>query len=143
LFNREAAIRVGGFNPSIFPSADYVFFARYHLQFGGMLLARELGTYRVSVNDSHRSAVLQQWIVQGLQLRYGLARRLGRCGWLLNRYADLCAIGTARRTQVYWNQQFDTVTALRAVNLPNVPVYFVLHLTGIALRMWFSLCGRR
>lgn len=58
LFKRSLAIKLGGYDDEIFPSADYYFQAKYVNQFGkAILINKILASYRIEKNESMKYEV--------------------------------------------------------------------------------------
>jgi len=52
IFKKNKAIKIGGFNPDNYPSADYIFWFKYCNEFSGIIINYKLSVYRILVNES-------------------------------------------------------------------------------------------
>lgn len=130
------ARKLGGFDPKKFPSADYFFFSALAVTSDAFFINAPLTTYRVLQNESKNAIVAVGWIEQGLQLRRQLASRMAKPYWLVNGYANLMAIQTARYSKAYWGSDIDVSQVLRRLGLVNVPVYALLLVWRALLQVW-------
>lgn len=52
LFKKDLALKLGGFDETFYPCADYAFWFKYCLRHQGFILYKTLSFYRISVNES-------------------------------------------------------------------------------------------
>jgi len=52
LFKKDLALKLGGFDETFYPCADYAFWFKYCLKNQGFILYKTLSFYRISVNES-------------------------------------------------------------------------------------------
>ena len=69
LFEKEAAISIGGFKQECFPSSDYVFITDYWLNFGGIILKSSDAAYRWEANESFNPDTIQGFLKLNKRLR--------------------------------------------------------------------------
>lgn len=62
VYKRDKMIKLGGYNEEFFPSSDYIFQTRYCLEYGTLLLKKELCNYRIQKNESLKEATVQSFI---------------------------------------------------------------------------------
>lgn len=107
VFDRMAAIELGGFDQEDYPSADYFFFTRYVAEFGAIHLIKHLAAYRVEQNESLRDSVMTAWVRQGLDFREALvAEYYGGSAWR-RCLARMIAVSQAYDIQRDWGGTYD------------------------------------
>lgn len=69
LFNRNLAIKEGGFNEAYFPSADWFFVFKFNKSYKVYKTFDILGYYRILENESLNVDTLRQFVVDGINFR--------------------------------------------------------------------------
>lgn len=82
LFRRDVALALGGFRPEDWPSADYLFYARFAAAHGLYLLRERLGLVGIGENESLNPTTIEGFMIQGDRLRRSLAGREVPADWL-------------------------------------------------------------
>jgi glycosyltransferase involved in cell wall biosynthesis len=139
LMRRKLALSIGGFNTSLFPSADMIFFVRFQLRYGSHMLSQILSTTRVSVNESMSSRAAQGWIHQGLRLRDELIEIIGCCKWLLRIYSKMLAIETANYCVLFWGSTIDVKKLLDAEGISHRSVFISMQILRIVIGLLFKI----
>lgn len=74
LILKEALVTTGGFDPSSYPCADYITYARCALSVRAGRLNRTLAYYRTSDSQTFKKDTLQQMVRQSIEIKRGLIR---------------------------------------------------------------------
>lgn len=115
LFDRKAAISLGGFDQRHYPSADYFFFSKYVAHYTEHHLIRCIAASRIAQNDSLRDEVMVAWVKQGYEFRVFLANTLyGKSASKLF-LAKVLAIAHAYDVSQTWGGKFDKDALLRQI----------------------------
>lgn len=86
LFDRENVIKIGGFNPEFYPSADYALNAVYIFKFGGVYSQIPTFNYRIAENESYN--VYEQFVEVDRHFRRCMASRMKWPRFLLNKIIE-------------------------------------------------------
>lgn len=80
VMHRDAAVALGGFNSKFWPIADYVFSARYCLQYGITVTDRRLARYRFSSNESLNLPTMSLSVKRSFEFRRAMLSQLSAQG---------------------------------------------------------------
>ncbi|QLK45157.1 hypothetical protein DR996_07430 [Vibrio owensii] len=69
LMDKSQAIEIGGFNETLYPTADYDFLCRITHRFGGVEIKKTLANYRMLVNESLKLETLEAFIDNDFEMR--------------------------------------------------------------------------
>ncbi|MCR4746433.1 MAG: glycosyltransferase [Lachnospiraceae bacterium] len=86
LFNRAAALKIGGFNGDLFPCSDAVFLMRMCAEKGLYLNTRKLFRYRWAVNESQRPETRINFAKFQVQKSFEINKKYKLYGNTLNRF---------------------------------------------------------
>jgi glycosyltransferase involved in cell wall biosynthesis len=75
LILKEALVAAGGFDPSAYPCADYITYARCALNVRAALLNRTLAYYRISDSQTFKDDTLEKIIKQSIEIKQNLMRK--------------------------------------------------------------------
>jgi len=121
LFNRAAALEVGGYNENFWPIADYVFSVRYGLAHGIVVTNRQLARYRFSQNESLKMATMALSVKRSYEFRQAMIRALYPRGvrppmldWLNRRQAWIDSFDAHSKSE-----SFDWRQALHELGVPH------------------------
>lgn len=117
LFSRENAIKMGGFDASEYPSADYFFFSKYVASFGALHLYKNLAVYRIFENESMKNNVMQLWVVQGYNFRLFLINFKFNNSWWRAKLAKFLAVNEAFYFKKDWNGTYNEFDLLNTIGL--------------------------
>jgi glycosyltransferase involved in cell wall biosynthesis len=138
VMNKQCAIEVGGYNETLWPTADYDFTYRYFLAYGLYKTDSFLSAYRWSENESLKSTTLLGFLRNDHRFRNTFINRyefgsIKTCllRLLNNTYAVYTACAYNRV-----NKEFDVASALKESSIPltNMNIF-----KSRAIRRLFSL----
>ncbi|MFY2509959.1 glycosyltransferase family 2 protein [Vibrio pectenicida] len=69
LFDKQACITLGGFNPDLYPTSDYDFLCRYINTYSSVRINANLSHYRWAENESMKKAVLEKFVCNDFDMR--------------------------------------------------------------------------
>ena len=69
VYKTKKMLDLGGFDKSFFPSADYIFNARYVFKYGGLKLMKKLSYYRILENESIKESNLEYWPILDAKIK--------------------------------------------------------------------------
>lgn len=76
VFNKQAAITLGGFWPDHFPISDRIFLSQYMLKYGAVAMKERLAYYRWEANESLRETTAKRTFEMEFHLRKFMISRL-------------------------------------------------------------------
>lgn len=76
VFNKLHAIELGGYNPTLWPTADYDFSYRYFKRFGIKKIPAQLAGYRWLENESMKIVTLEGFLTNDIVFRKGVIREV-------------------------------------------------------------------
>lgn len=138
LFNRRAAIKLGGYNEQFWPISDYVFNVRYALAYDAYVLNLKLASYRFSVNESLQPTTVVGFITKNHKFRSDLILRFSKSKLHSEAMIRLNSLHTqinAISYQRILHNQNDFLAILRELDIRNsifLPLRFCLSLIRIA-----------
>lgn len=142
LMRTELARALGGYTPSFFPSADFIFVVRYQQRYGAHFRSKELATYRIAVNESLKPSVVEGWVTQGLRLRDALMPSIALPRRLLSLYSRIMAAEVILLCRDYFAIDFSADSLRRAHGLPMGSVYVPFRLLRMLIGA-LSIAARR
>jgi glycosyltransferase len=141
LMRTALARELGGYSPSLFPSADLIFLVRYQQRHGAFYHSKVLATYRIAVNESLKPTVVEGWVTQGLMLRASLMMRIPLSQTLLRAYSRLMAAEVILICKDYFSIKFSEKELRIAYNLPSGSTFVQFRILRIVIRL-LSLAQR-
>lgn len=105
LVKRELALSTGGFRTEDWPSADYLFYARFSAEHGLYLLDQVLADVGIGENESLRIEAMTGFMTQGDRLRRDMAPRYVPQAWL--RMSPLIVATAVAETNTSWHGALD------------------------------------
>lgn len=119
IFKRDIALALGGFLPEDWPSADYLFYARFAFSHKLFLLRDELGLVGIGENESMRPETLHGFMIQGDRLRRSLAGAAVPREWLA--LSPLIVSTAIAETEAAWRVKLDrkAIAEELALTLPK------------------------
>lgn len=132
---------LGGYSPSLFPSADLVFLVRYQQRHSAFYFSKVLATYRIAVNESLKPTVVQGWVSQGLRLRSSLMPSIPLPQPLLQLYSRLMAAEVLLICKDYFSINFSVKDMRTSYALPSGLVFVKFRVLRIVIRL-LSLAQR-
>jgi len=111
LMLKDYAMSLGGFNPNLFPSADYIFFTKFNMKYGTFVTKKVMATYRVKENESQNIKTSIGWIKQGVSLRKELSVVLSINKKLSSYYSKLVANDIAESCVKFWGVDIGSLDA--------------------------------
>ena len=107
VYDREAAIKIGGFNPDHFPTADVTFNMRFlQEQFAAYETDKPCALYRIQENESQKPHVLAGFIKNDFLMRVEVSRYF-RIPLLLQLYARIILTSQLNYLQHTWRSEVD------------------------------------
>ncbi len=134
LFDRNAAMVVGGYPLEFYPVADYVFGARFALLSDLRYLPKVLATYRIAVNVSTKPDVCVLGLQLELKLRESMVPLIPFNAFILRYYSKLIAIRTASVFKSRWYSALNVDDILAKEGLTNRPVLAIYLTVGALVR---------
>ena len=139
LLNKAVAVRLGGYNESCWPSADYVFTVRYWIEEDVILLPDKLAAYRWQENASLNTKTLEGWLPKNFLVRNELIESLP-CNStrksLLLYLSRLQARSDAFISRTRVNSEFDSVNALQKIGITNVEHFYLTAISPLMRVLW-------
>jgi glycosyltransferase involved in cell wall biosynthesis len=74
IFDKQKAIKIGGYRPECWPTSDYDFLYRYYRKYGGVLVHSIQCAYGWGVNESLSLSVIQQFLFNDYYFRLKIIR---------------------------------------------------------------------
>lgn len=105
LFRRDAAVRLGGYDPDDFPAADYVFYLRMTGDGALYFLDEELADVGLGDNESIAPGVLHRFVTQLHEVRVQLAGSAVPRDWM--KMAPLLVSNHVLSTESTWGEKLD------------------------------------
>lgn len=119
LFRKDAAVRLGGYNPDDFPAADYIFYLRMTEDGALYLLDAVLADVGLGDNESISPKVLHRFVIQLNEARERLAGGAVPSNWIT--MAPLLAANQVRTTELVWGETLDRDALAKDLGLPLPP----------------------
>jgi hypothetical protein len=119
LFRKEVALALGGFRPEDWPSADYLFYARFSARGTLYLMREELAQVGIGENESLRIEAMTGFMTQGDALRRSMAGRYVPAGWL--RMSPLIVSTAVAETNAFWHGALDPEAVGAALDMTLPP----------------------
>lgn len=117
IFDRNCALEIGGFDESLYPSADYYFFAEYVRRHSECHLRMLLVSYRIGFNDCARPDIGFKFVAQNYAFRQQWAKdALGSPA--LSSFAKLLAVSDIRGMNRLWRSGLDCREVGRKLDIP-------------------------
>lgn len=76
LFKKDVALKLGGFDETFYPCADYAFWFKYCLRNQGFILYKTLSFYRISVNESQNMNTIIGIIEKAYQIQQNVMDKM-------------------------------------------------------------------
>lgn len=119
LFRRDTAIRLGGYDPDDFPSADFLFYLRMASEGGLYLLDEVLADVGLGDNESIAPGILQRFVVQLHEVRDQLAGSMVPRRWV--KMSPLLASNQVLATELVWGEKLDQDALAKELGFPLPP----------------------
>lgn len=119
LFRKDAAVRLGGYDPGDFPAADYIFYLRMTEDGALYLLDAVLADVGLGDNESISPKVLHRFVIQLHEARERLAGGAVPRSWMT--MAPLLAANQVRTTELVWGETLDRDALAKDLGLPLPP----------------------
>lgn len=119
LFRKDAAVRLGGYDPHDFPAADYIFYLRMTEDGALYLLDMVLADVGLGDNESISPKVLHRFVTQLHETRERLAGGAVPRDWMT--MAPLLAANQVRTTELVWGETLDQDALAKDLGFPLPP----------------------
>ncbi len=119
LFRRDTAVRLGGYDPDDFPSADYVFYLRMTDDGALYLIDKVLADVGIGDNESIAPGILQRFVTQLHEMREQMAGSTVPHSWM--KMAPLLAANQVLTTELMWGEKLDQDALAEELGFPLPP----------------------
>ncbi len=119
LFRRDTAVRLGGYDPDDFPSADFLFYLRMADDGALYLLDEVLADVGIGDNESIAPGILQRFVTQVHEVREHLAGNAVPRSWM--KMAPMLASNHVRLTELGWGEKLDPDALSEELGFPLPP----------------------
>ena len=119
LFRKDAAVRLGGYDPGDFPAADYIFYLKMTEDGALYLLDAVLADVGLGDNESISPKVLHRFITQLHEARERLSGAAVPRDWMT--MAPLLAANQVRTTELMWGEKLDRDALAEDLGFPLPP----------------------
>lgn len=116
LFRKDAAVRLGGYDPADFPAADYIFYLKMTEDGPLYLLDAVLADVGLGDNESISPKVLHRFVTQLHEARERLAGKAVPRDWMT--MAPLLAANQVRTTELTWGEKLDCEALAEDLGFP-------------------------
>jgi len=140
LFNKEAALKIGGFDDSYWPSADYLFFTKYWLYYGGVIKSIRIAKYRWDANESFNIEAVIEFIKVNCKIREGLLSHFNDDSLGILIYKLSLSFQKRLQANLYiekFNQEECRDKILNACQLPKRPLPFPQAISWLLLYIFY------
>jgi glycosyltransferase len=135
LFNRDCAIKLGGFDKNYFPSADYRFWVDFAKRYPCVQISTVVGRYRIAVNECLKDEVLIGWLRQGREIRASIKEYIDLSPGIQRIYETLVPYIFVHSVK----RRFGKDINLQEYALKSGVFGFLLYLSGLLVRFYIKI----
>lgn len=145
VFNKQSALQLGGYNPELWPTADYEFSYLYSKLFGINQTTIPLAGYRWQENESMKVATLEGFLANDIDFRYRIIREKEYTvikRKILEIFIDLLAVSAAMGYEKI-NKEFNACQNLskNKVKMLHINIIKNKYIRRGFLRLKYLICN--
>jgi glycosyltransferase involved in cell wall biosynthesis len=131
VFQREKAVRLGGFNPDFYPTSDYVFSAIYSYNYGCYDYNRYLYNYRMGLNESANPETYKKTFLNDYYLQLAIEKKYGRNSDFITKTVEANTLRNRVRLKIYGITSLDFANEIITGNAKKIHAIY-----NDAVMMW-------